>query len=301
MADLRIGTCSWKYDSWAGLVYPEAAGKGNGGHHKKYNLLKEYARIYNSVEVDQWFWSAHPGGKVVLPRREVVEEYAESVPDDFRFTIKVPNSVTLTHYYRKKNSDPLMENSYFLCPNFFGLFLDSVEPLLPKIGALIFQFEYLNQLKMPGLHSFLKQMDEFLRSVPRQTPFAIETRNQNYLKPDYFDFLETHDLSHVFLQGYYMPPIHEVYGQFMAYIQKRTVIRLHGPNRKEIEEQTGQRWNRVVEPKDHELNDITNMLLDLETRDVSVYLNVNNHYEGSAPLSIEKIQKRLQQPLQKAS
>lgn len=23
MKNVRIGTCSWKYDSWRGLVYPE--------------------------------------------------------------------------------------------------------------------------------------------------------------------------------------------------------------------------------------------------------------------------------------
>ena len=24
MTEVRIGTCSWKYDSWRGIVYPEA-------------------------------------------------------------------------------------------------------------------------------------------------------------------------------------------------------------------------------------------------------------------------------------
>ena len=40
---LRIGTCSWKYPSWAGLVYSKPAG---------INYLAEYARNYNSVDVD---------------------------------------------------------------------------------------------------------------------------------------------------------------------------------------------------------------------------------------------------------
>nr|NIR09555.1 DUF72 domain-containing protein [Candidatus Aminicenantes bacterium] len=31
----------------------------------------------------------------------------------------------------------------------------------------------------------------------------------------------------------------------------------------------------------------------LEERKVDVYLNVNNHYEGSAPLTIKKIQEML--------
>ena len=45
---LRIGTCSWKYPSWKGLVYSRATG---------IDYLSEYATRYNTVEVDQWFWA----------------------------------------------------------------------------------------------------------------------------------------------------------------------------------------------------------------------------------------------------
>ena len=48
MAELRIGTCSWKYPSWRGLVYSAAQG---------INYLQEYAARFNTVEVGQWFWS----------------------------------------------------------------------------------------------------------------------------------------------------------------------------------------------------------------------------------------------------
>ena len=47
---LHIGTCSWKYESWRGLVYSGAA-------HP--NLLAEYAQRYDCVEIDQWFWSLY--------------------------------------------------------------------------------------------------------------------------------------------------------------------------------------------------------------------------------------------------
>ncbi len=43
--------------------------------------------------------------------------------------------------------------------------------------------------------------------------------------------------------------------------------------------------------RDEELKDIIEMIKDLQNRDVDVYLNVNNHYEGCAPLTIGKIQK----------
>ena len=34
------------------------------------------------------------------------------------------------------------------------------------------------------------------------------------------------------------------------------------------------------------------MINDMRGRSMTVYLNVNNHYEGSAPLTIERIRER---------
>ena len=42
MLNIHFGTCSWKYDSWKGLVYP---------HFDKINHLEEYAKVFSSVEV----------------------------------------------------------------------------------------------------------------------------------------------------------------------------------------------------------------------------------------------------------
>jgi uncharacterized protein YecE (DUF72 family) len=69
------------------------------------------------------------------------------------------------------------------------------------------------------------------------------------------------------------------------------VIRLLGPDRKGIEKQTGKRWNQIVAPRDEELAAIVEMVEDLLERGVNVYLNINNHYEGSAPLTIERIRR----------
>jgi len=71
------------------------------------------------------------------------------------------------------------------------------------------------------------------------------------------------------------------------------VIRLHGPDRQGIEKKTGKRWNQLVAPKDEELAAVAEMIMDLLDQGATVYLNVNNHYEGSAPLTIERIRKLL--------
>jgi len=56
--------------------------------------LAECAQKYDCVEVDQWFWSLYGPDKVVLPKPAVVQEYAASVPESFRFGIKIPNALT---------------------------------------------------------------------------------------------------------------------------------------------------------------------------------------------------------------
>ena len=106
---LRIGTCSWKYDSWKGLIYNQ------GKTYRSDDYLADYSRLLNSIEVDQWFWSLFPGS-VKLPEARVVKRYAESVPDDFIFTVKAPNSLTLTHFYAKETSEEFRgkPNKFFL-------------------------------------------------------------------------------------------------------------------------------------------------------------------------------------------
>jgi uncharacterized protein YecE (DUF72 family) len=279
--NLYLGTCSWKYPSWHGLVYsaPEPE-----------NYLEEYARVYNTVEVDQWFWSLFPGAKIKLPEEKTVHEYAESVPEDFRFTVKVPNSITLTHYYQRHKGEGLEENPQFLSPELFARFMETMDPLKGKIGALIFQFEYLNKAKMAGLPAFLEKMERFFDAVPRDVACLVETRNQNYLRDEYFSFLNRMDLGHVFLQGYYMPDITETYLSFQGLIRKMTMLRLHGYERDDMEKRTGKKWDRIIENRDDDLKNIAAMVRDLLGRKIVTYLNVNNHYEGSAPLTIKKLE-----------
>ncbi len=277
---LRIGTCSWKYESWQGLVY---------SRRKGINYLQEYSRHFSTVEIDQWFWSLFKGNTVVLPKPEVVQEYAASVPPGFLFSIKVPNSITLTHHYNKTKSTPLVPNIHFLSTELMGKFLQTLEPLGDHIGPLMFQFEYLNKNKMAGLGHFMKIFEVFLQGLPEGYQYCIEIRNPNYLKSEYFDFLAEHHLGHVFLQRYYMPSIFGLYDKFRDRLSDPVVIRLHGMDREGIEERTKSVWDTIVDPRDDEILQLKNVLSDLRKRRHQLFLNVNNHYEGSAPRTIERI------------
>lgn len=269
-----VGTCSWKYPSWAGIVYSGASGA---------DYLAEYARRYRTVEIDQWFWT--------LPDPETVRAYAASVPEDFLFTVKVPNAITLSHFYKKKGETELRPNPSFLSVHVFTDFLARLEPIAGRIGMLMFQFEYLNKKKMGSREEFLSRLSEFIAAAAptRRPPCAVETRNPGWLDQGWFEFLAERNLANVFLQGYYMPPIAPLYRRFAGLLQGSAVVRLHGPDREGIEKQTGERWDRIVAPKDSELTEVASIVNDMEGRGLTVFLNVNNHYEGSAPLTIARL------------
>ncbi len=286
MAKIYFGTCSWKYDSWQGIIYSAEARK---------NYLKEYSKAYDSVEIDQWFWSLFGVDKVSLPQPAVVREYIDSVPQKFRFTIKIPNSITLTHFYRKQKDQPLEPNPHFLSREIFDRFLEILSPMHAQIGVLMFQFEYLNKQKMASQMKFQEEFDKFIGQYKNLFNYGIEIRNPNYLNRQYFEFLDEHGLGHVFLQGYYMPAIFDVYSRYYKNIDRTTVIRLHGPDRSDIEEKSRGIWNKILEPKDEDLNQLVRIINEMRSRNLDLYINVNNHYEGSAPITIERIQSRLGQ------
>lgn len=282
MAKLRVGTCGWKYESWRGLVYTDKP---------EINFLKEYSECYDAVEVQQWYFSLHGSNKVVLPKPEIVTTYKNSVHKDFKFSIKIPNSITLTHLNHSENEEELIPNTHFLSNNLLEEFLQTIKPLRHNLGALIFQFEYLSKQKMKSqfeLHGLLR---EFIAKLPAGFRFAVETRNPTYLNEDYFLFLRDSKISPVFLQGYDMPDIFDLHKRYKDYIKDYAVVRLQGEDKKGIETKSGGEWNKIISPKDEELIRLVEMINELLERNIDVYLSVNNHYEGSAPITIARIQK----------
>ena len=273
----RIGTCSWKFESWVGLVYTRPC-------RTAAQYLMEYSRKYRTAEIDSWFYR--------MPDRKTVQDYLENVNDDFRFTCKLPMSISLTHHRMKKGETAMRENPDFLSTDLFSEFLKTVEPMAGRLDAVMLQFEYLNRRKMPSLDHFLRSLERFAGSVPEGFPLAIETRNSNYLHGEYFQFLRENGLMHVFSEKIYMPHVYTVYQKFGELLSGGAVIRLMGGDRKEIEELTGKEWNRLVAPKE-DLQEIADMARDIAERDMYLTININNHYEGSAPLTIERLERML--------
>jgi uncharacterized protein YecE (DUF72 family) len=150
----------------------------------------------------------------------------------------------------------------------------------------MFQFEYLNKQKMPSKELFFERFGKFVERAPKGYRYAVEVRNPNYYSTAFFDFLKDHGLGFVYLDGYYMPPIGEVFEKYAPETASFQVVRLHGGDRLEIEGETGEVWNRIVAPKPGGLKAAAKIVRANAKKRVLTYLNLNNHYEGSAPLSM---------------
>jgi uncharacterized protein YecE (DUF72 family) len=266
MNNFRIGTCSWNYDSWVGLLYKKPLPNSLA-------YLPEYAKKYNTVEIDSWFYK--------IPNDTDVLEYSNSVPADFLFTCKAPQMLTQVFKYGTKEKNPL-----FLSTDLFKEFYDRIIQMKHKINSIIFEFEYINKEKMNSFSDFSIAFQNFINNIPRNIPISLETRNGNYLTDSYFSMLLDNDIAHVFSEKIYMPSICEIIDKNKNKLTNKVVIRLLGGDRKIIEEKTNNTWNSIVDEKN--VTPIVNRVIDLLDLGKNITVNINNHYEGSAPLTINK-------------
>jgi uncharacterized protein YecE (DUF72 family) len=110
--ELHVGCAMWSLPAWQGRHLP--AGKALP-HRER---LRAYAGLCNAVEGNTTFYAT--------PSRETVASWAAQTPEDFRFVLKLPR--TVTHEGR------LGEVDAPLCA-----FLAAIEPLGPRAHTLWIQ------------------------------------------------------------------------------------------------------------------------------------------------------------------
>ncbi|GJJ01526.1 hypothetical protein RugamoR64_20640 [Duganella rhizosphaerae] len=87
MTHTRIGCASWSIDRASS---PDFAAEGSH--------LQRYARVLNAVEINSSFYRPH--------QASTYARWAADVPDDFRFSVKLPRSIT--HDHRLKDVNELL-------------------------------------------------------------------------------------------------------------------------------------------------------------------------------------------------
>ena len=202
-----IGTSSWKYSGWRGMLYDEARyvyrGKFAETRFEK-NCLAEYAEVFQTVCVDAAYYT--------FPRPAYLEELAAQVPADFQFAFKVTEEITVKKFpnlprFGHRAGQP---NPNFLNADLFAsAFLRPCEAIRPLVGVLMFEFSRFYKTDFEQGRDFVAALDTFLGRLPKGWPYAVEMRNQHWLEPDYFACLARHGVTHVFNSWEAMPPVNE--------------------------------------------------------------------------------------------
>lgn len=163
--------------------------------------LAYYSFLFNSIEINSIFYK--------LPRHSTVVNWAETVPDDFRFTFKV--SKTITHV-KALDFDVKDVND----------FIKTVENIGSKKGCLLAQFPPSIKIeRMNGLQNLLEALGEATHNS--EWKVAMEFRNSSWYEREVYELLQEYNTTLVMQD---IPasatPLDEQTGEFIY-------LRFHGP------------------------------------------------------------------------
>lgn len=202
-----LGTSSWKYPGWFGQLYERDRyiwrGKFSNARFERH-CLAEYSQVFKTVSVDAAYYQ--------FPTVRWLEAMVSQVPDDFQFSLKVTDEITLKRFPNlpRFGGRAGKLNAQFLNADLFAsAFLGACEPFRSKIGVLMFEFSQFHSGDFARGREFVAALDEFLAKLPRGWRYGVELRNRNFLQPEYFTVLTRHGAAHVFNSWQDMPPVGE--------------------------------------------------------------------------------------------
>jgi uncharacterized protein YecE (DUF72 family) len=138
-----VGCAGWTVPRDEAARFP-----GKGSH------LERYAARFSAVEINSSFYKPH--------RRTTYVRWSESVPDAFRFSVKVPK--TITH-----------ENRLRACESLVEPFLEQISGLGAKLGCLLVQLPPSFIFDLDDVGMFFTMLRE-----RTDTPVACEPRHVSW-------------------------------------------------------------------------------------------------------------------------
>ncbi|WP_315926350.1 DUF72 domain-containing protein [Mesorhizobium sp. SP-1A] len=141
--DFFIGTAGWSIASRYRQDFPEA------GTH-----LQRYGGRLRAVEINSSFYRPH--------RRETYARWADAVPAGFRFSAKLPK--TITHEHRLKDCRALLDG-----------FFEQAGGLGEKLGVVLVQLPPSLRFEAPAAESFLGELRQ-----RTEAGLALEPRHASW-------------------------------------------------------------------------------------------------------------------------
>ena len=159
-----IGCSGWSYNSWLSHFYPANLGSKQ--------WLAYYSKVFDFVEIDSSFYH--------MPNQFMVNRWAKATPENFRFTAKVPQ--TITHEKRLGDVEGDLE-----------FFHKAIAPLEKKLLCLLLQLP-------PSLNKEegLKKLQGL--PIDKRFRYAVEPRHKTWFDEEVYSFLTQNDICLVWSQ-----------------------------------------------------------------------------------------------------
>jgi len=251
---ILLGTSAFTAAGWEGSFYPSGM--------KSQDFLSYYATQFATVEVDSTFYGC--------PSARTVNNWAARTPEDFIFSVKIPQVVT-------------HEKALVDCDSEFEEFVKTMDILGPKLGPMVFQFPSFDRWKFPKQESFLAVLIPFLNKLPADHKFVVEIRNKNWLDVRFVDVLREHNVALALTDTSFMPRPWELKQKFDLVTADFAYVRWLG-DRKGIEKQTTT-WDKTIIDRTSDLKNWVEVFKSLvsNTKVLKIFAFSNNHYAGHGP------------------
>ena len=232
LLSLLIGTSGWSYDEWIGPFY-----------EKKQGMFTKYTKIFETTEINSTFYS--------YPTERLVEGWTRNAPPGFIFAAKLPQLIT--HDKWLKLNEGIEDDLW--------RFLHLMQPLAEKLGPILIQLRPMFTYK-----DNIVDLEKFLEILPKNHEWAVEFRQESWLKKETFKLLEKHNVAYTIVDEPLLPPDTQVTADF-AY------IRWHGQ---------GKRLWYDYEYSKKQLEDWKPKVKELSKKVKRTYGYFNNHFNASA-------------------
>lgn len=286
---LYLGTSSWSFPGWEGIVYDRKASHAELAREG----LAAYAGhpLFRTVGIDRTYYAPI--------EKSVYAEYAEQVPDDFRFLAKASEALTVARYpdHARYGSRRGQRNPDFLSLSYAEDYVVGpfMEGLREKAGVLLLQFAPQDLSVMGGTGggagAFADRVHELLARLPRGPVYAVEIRNKELLTPQYRQALESAGAVHCLNIHPAMPGI--AAQAELALSEKAPALVCRWMLAPGLTYDTAK---SRYEPFDELVDEAPQTRLDISREvqrklksGVPAYVIANNKAEGSSPLTLIKL------------
>jgi uncharacterized protein YecE (DUF72 family) len=268
---LHLGTSSWSFPGWAGLVYDRTTDKTVLARHG----LAAYARhpLLRTVGVDRSYYEAVP--------ERVYASWAATVPADFRFVVKATRAIVTPGDVGFLDAERARDE--VIGPVASGLG--------EKVGAVLLQFPPTSPHAVGGPRRFAERLFRFLQAVAAPIPVAVELRTPDWLTEDYREALRHGGATHGWVVHPRMAPLAEQRRILGPPGSGPAVIRwmLAPGQRYEAARDAWSPFDRIRAPDPVNREAIASLAAEAVAAGGSAFVVVNNKAEGSSPASIEAL------------